>query len=324
MRAIPGVQSASLSWYPPISDDMGHWTQAIGIDGAPVSTDLTRTVYFNAVSPTYFDTVGMRMIHGRDFTPADDRGALRVAIVNESLARQFFPGQDPVGRRITIGRNSTRRDLEILGVVTDAKYQRLQETPRSIAYLPCAQLAEVMAGKNLFAEIRSTGPIAPVVGDVRRELQSLDARVPLHVETVRDRIDTSLVRERVLAMLAVVLGLVALTLACSGLYGLLSYAISRQMSEIGLRLALGASRSQILGTVLWQGLTLASVGTLAGTGAAMAFGRFAHSLLFQVSPTDPAALTAAAAVMLAVAACAVFVPAWRAASVDPVVALRHE
>jgi predicted permease len=324
LGTLPGVESASLSWYPPISDDMGHWTQSIAVDGAPVQPGGERYVYFNAVSPEYFRTLGIRLLRGRPFAPADTDAAPNVVIVNESLARRYFGADDPVGRRISIGRHTSRQDLQIVGIVSDAKYQRLQEITRSIAYLPCAQLFEMTAGVNLVAEIRAAGGAAAVSERLKREVHALDAGVPVRIETVADRIDASLVRERVIAILAVVLGLSALTLACAGLFGLLSYAVSRHTREIGLRLALGATRTTVLWTVLRESLAVAAFGIAIALPAAAVLGRFARALLFQITPLDPVSLLGSSVVMLALAACAGLIPARRAARLDPAVALRME
>ena len=154
---------------------MGSWTQSIAIDGAALQPEDGRYVYFNAVSAGYLRTVGTRLLQGRDFGPGDTGTGTRVAIVNDALARRFFPGQNPIGRRISIGRNASRRDLQIVGLVQDTKYQRLQEAPRSIAYLPHTQLAEFTAGTNLVAEVRAAGPAATVAANVRHAAQALDA-----------------------------------------------------------------------------------------------------------------------------------------------------
>lgn len=321
LGSIPGVQSASLSLYPPISDEDGAWTQSIAVDGAEVTAAPGRsTVYFNAISPGYFRTIGMQVVRGRDFAGGDNEAAPRVAIVNESLARAFFPGQDALGRLITVGRNKNRRDLRIVGIVSDAKYQRLQEQPRSIAYLPWMQ----QPGGNLVAEVRAAGSTASMAGSIRREVRALDAVVPMRLETVADRIRDSLVTERVIAVLATGLGAAALALACAGLYGLLAFAVSRQTREIGLRLALGAERATVLRMVLTESLILAVLGIVSGLGASLLLGRVTGHLLFQVSPRDPVSLAAAGGIMLIVACLAGFLPARRAARVDPVVALRQE
>jgi putative ABC transport system permease protein len=321
LRNIPGVQSASLSVYPPVSDEDGAWTQAIGVDGNPVPETPGRSnVYFNAISPGFFQTIGMQLMQGRDFGKSETAASPPVVIVNEFLAKRYFPNQDALGRQITMGRNNNRRDLQIVGVVRNAKYQRLEEEPRSIAYLPYVQHPV----ENLFAEVRVTGPTSAVADGIRREVRAIDAVVPIRLETVTDRIRESLVTRRVLALLAMALGAAALMLACAGVYGVLAYAVSRKTRELGLRLALGAERTAVLRMVMAESVVLAALGIAAGLTAAIFLGRYAKDLLYQVSPRDPVSLIAAGAIMLLVACLAGFIPARRAAGVDPVVALRCE
>ena len=321
LRRIPAVESAGLSWYPPISDDMGSWTQSIEVNGVPA--DSVRQVYFNAVSPGYFGTLRMRFIAGRDFTDRDNDASTRVVVVNESLARRAFGDRDPIGQRLTVGRNTSRRDLQVVGIVQDAKYQRLQESARAIAYLPCAQLAEYLADSNLVAEIRSAGDV-DIRSAISREVRTLDGIVPFRIETVDDRIAESLIRERVMALLAGVLGLSALILACAAVYGLLAYAVSRQTNEIGLRLALGASRVRVLWAVLRESLMVASIGVALAIPVVIWLGRFVRTLLFGVTPLDPASLLGSAFLLLTIAACAGLLPARKAARIDPVRALRMD
>jgi len=318
VRRVPAVASASLSMYPPLSGGDGAWTENVGIDGVPPRPD-SATVYFNTVSSNYFGTTGMTLLRGRDIADSDRESALPVAVVNETLARHFFPGQDPIGRQITIGRDQSRKDLRIVGLVSDAKYQRLQETPRAVAYLPWQQ----QRGDNMFIEMR-VAPRAAVSDLVRREVRALDAVVPIHMQTVADRIRESIVTERVLASLAGLLAAAATVLACAGLYGLLAYSVSRRTREIGVRLALGAERRAVVKDVLWESVVLALIGIAAGVAATLALGRFARGLLFQITPADPASLAAAAALMFIVACLAGVGPAWRASRVDPVVALKAE
>jgi predicted permease len=320
LAAVPGVLSASLSMYPPITDQDGAWTQSIAVDGRPVEPESSRYVYFNAISPGYFSTVGMRLQRGRDFSAADAEGSKRVVIINESLARRFFQDRDPIGRRLSVGRHDRRQELEVIGIARDAKYQTLQESPRSIAYMPVQQAGST----NLVAAVRTAGPTSSLIETIRREVRALDPAVPMRIESVADRIRASLVRERVMALLASALGLAALVLACAGLYGLLAYAVSRRTKEIGVRLALGASRGTVLQMVLIDCLIVAGIGTVAGLAGSLALARYARTLLFQVSPDDPTSLAAAAVVMLTVSVCAGMLPARRAAGVDPVTALRSE
>jgi predicted permease len=323
LRRLPSVEAASLSWYAPISDDDGSWTQTVGVDGAAPQRDDGRLVYFNAISPDYVRAVGIRVLRGRDFNDRDTATSARVVIVNESLVGRLFGKADPIGRRLTVGLNASRQDLEIVGVVHDAKYQRLEEPARGIAYLPCAQLAEYLAGSNLMAEIRGAGDVdvRPVVS---REVRALDAIVPFRLQTIDDRIADSLVKERVMAQLAGVLGFCALILACAAVYGLLAYAVSRRTNEIGLRFALGASRATVLWSVLCESLAVAAVGIVLATPIAVALGRFIRTLLFEVTPLDPASLIGSAWLLLTIAAGAGLLPARRASRIDPVQALRMD
>lgn len=321
LAAIPGVASVSLSVMPPISDEEGTWTQNIGIDGAAVDRGSGQAVYFNAVSPAFFRTVGLGVLSGREFTDRDNAAGVPVVAVNRTLAARFFPGGDPIGRRLTMGRAGRRRVLEIVAVVADSKYQRLQEAPRSIAYLPVAQQG---LDSRLVAEVRGAGRTDAIAAAVRGQVRAIDPSVPVHVESVDDRIAASLVTERVMAVVATALGLTALVLACAALYGLLAYAASRQTREIGVRLALGARRGTVVWMVLRHSLAVTIAGVAAGSGAALALGRFARNLLYQISPNDLLSLAAAAALMIAVAALAALLPSLRAARIDPADALKAE
>jgi predicted permease len=319
VRNVPGVGAASLSMYPPLSGGDGAWNQNVGLDGAAPGTDAASVVYFNTVSSDYFRTTGMTLLRGRDIAETDNPEAVPVAVVNEGLVKRFFPGQDPIGRQITMGRGEDRKNLQIVGVVSDAKYQRLQEEPRAVAYLPWTQ----QRIENMFLELRAGSPAAAAEA-VRREARSIDGVVPVQLQTIADRIRESLVTERVLATLAALLAFAAAVLACAGLYGLLSYAVARQTREIGLRLALGAHPRTVTTKVLTDSLVLTGIGIVLGLGAALALGRFARGLVFQLAPADPVSIGAAAVLMLAVATLASVVPAWRAAHIDPVVALKIE
>jgi predicted permease len=321
LRALPGVESAALSWMPPISTTMGNWTQNIVIDGlAPFG--VPTTVYFNGISPGYFATVGMRLRRGRDLADTDIKGALGVVVINETLARRFFGRQDPLGHRITIGKAASRKDLAIVGIVQDAKYRSLQEPPRPIGYLSVGQAEDVTSGRDLFASVRAVNlPATAVLA--RQAVRSLDPRVPVHIETVDDRIRESTVSERMIALLAGALGITALILACASLYGMLAYAVSRHTQEIGIRMALGATSRSLLWLVEREAIALALTGIVVGLSAATVLARSVSSgLLFGVAPTDPLALGAAALVMLFVAIAAGYLPARRAAAVDPLVALK--
>ena len=319
VRIVPGVSAASLSMYPPLSGGDGAWNQNVGLDGAAPGTDAASLVYFNTVSSDYFRTTGMTLLRGRDIADTDNASAVPIAVVNEGLVKRFFQGQEPIGRQITIGRDEDRKSLQIVGVVSDAKYQRLQEEPRAVAYLPWTQ----QRVGNMFLELRAGSPAAASEA-VRREARRIDGVVPVQLQTVGERIRESLVTERVLATLGALLAFAAAVLACAGLYGLLSYAVARQTREIGLRLALGAHPGAVTRKVLADSLLLTAIGVVVGLGGAFALGRFAGGLVFQLAPTDPVSIGTAAVSMLAVAALASVIPAWRASRIDPVVALKIE
>jgi predicted permease len=323
LQGLPGIESAALSWMPPISNETGNWTQTITVDGSALPPTQERYVFFNAVSPTYLETVGTMLRRGRGLAATDIASAPRVVVINESLARRFFDGQDPLGHRISIGRGASRQDLEIVGIAQDTKYRTLQEPARSIAYLPLAQTAEAIAGQSLSVAIRASS-LRTIDSVVREAARAIDPRVPIRIQTVADRVRESTVNERLIAALAAALGVAALILAFAGVYGLLAYAVSRHGREIGLRIALGARPASVLWMVQRESLALALVGIAAGLAGALALGRFVRTLLYQVTPADPVALGAASVVMLAAAAAAAFVPARRAASVDPVLMLKRE
>jgi len=321
LAALPGIESVSLSMMPPISDEEGSWTQGIGIDGEEVSGNAARSVYFNAVSPGFFRTTGISVLNGREFTNADAGSGAPVVAVNRTLAQRFFPNQDPLGRRITMGRGERRRVLAVVAVVADSKYQRLQETPRSIAYLPVAQQG---MDSNLFVEARTATASESMAATIRRAVRAADPSVPVRVETVAERIAASLVTERAMALLASALGVTAVVLACAALYGLLAYSVSRQTKEIGLRVALGAARPSVIWMVLRDSLLIAAGGIAIGLGAAVMLRRLASTLLYEISPTDTVSLAGSALLMTTVALLAALAPALRASRVDPANALKAE
>jgi predicted permease len=312
LRAVPGVKAASLVLRAPLSD--GAWTDNTAVDGAPPPVAGLSRTYFNAVSPGYFATLGQPLVRGRDFRPQDTE----TCVVSESLARAFFPNQDPIGRRISVGLHAERQKLEIIGIVRDAKYQNLQEPTRRIAYLPYRQTP------NPIAVVRTEVRPASLTEPIRRELLALEPSALVRVEALTERIRESLVTERVVAVISVFLGAAAVLLASAGLYGLLRYTVSRRTGEIGLRIALGATRAEVQWMVLKDALAIFIPGLAAGLLAALALGRFTANLIYGITPRDPVALAAAGSLMFGIALAASWLPARRAARVDPMEALRHE
>jgi len=317
------VESVALSLYPPISDRNGSWTQNIGV-GGDAPAQQSATTFFNAVSPGYFGTLRTQVTAGRDFTWEDGAGAARVAIVSESLARRYFPGGAALGRRISIGLDVRRRDLLIVGVVANAKYQRVQEDTRDIAYLPLLQEPEVLSGNTLFASVRVVQVSEFVRERVRAAISAADVRLSPRVELLSTRIRESIVIERVLATIGAGLAAGALFLASSGLFALMTHLVARRTREIGVRLALGARPAAVLGAVLGEALALAAVGIALGLGFALLVARWIAGVLYGVSPHEPWAYAGVAVMTMVLAAGAGLLPARRAAAVDPIEALRAD
>ncbi len=327
LRETPGVRSASLSRKPPISNELGYWFEAFSVEGRPANeprpTSAAGRTFLNAVSPGYFETVGTPFIAGRDFTAGDSDGRPLVAVINASMAAKYFGRENPIGGRLTMGEGPESQSVEVIGVVRDSVYQQLQEEPRRIAYLPYMQVPRVLQVSSLYAEVR-TADRESIAEALRAAVRSLDATAPIRIETVRDRIDESLVQERLVTVIAAFLGAVALLLACGALGGLMSHMVASRTSEIGLRIALGAEPSAVTALVMREALMLAGAGAVAGVGLALAAGRFVAAFLNDLQPTDPLAVGAAAAVMLLTATVTGYLPARRAARVDPIEALRAE
>jgi predicted permease len=326
LRAVPGVTAASLSWVPPISDRQGSWTQSVGLNGAPpaeLAHNAPGAIFFNAVSPGYFGTVGTALLSGRDVSWGDTRTAPRIVVVNESLARTLFPGTNPIGQRITIGLHEARKDLEIIGIVRDAKYQRLQEPTRRIAYVPYLQFPEFTEGNNLVAEVRTARVSGETIRALRAAAVAVSPATPVGIELMDARVRDSLVRERLIASVATLLGAFSLVLCCGSLYGLMSQMVSRRTNEIGIRVALGATPAAVVWMVVGDTLKVALAGAALGLVLAASNTRVAQRFLYGIDAVDAGSLAAAAALLLATALVSGYLPARRAAHVDPAIALRE-
>ncbi len=323
LRDTTAVRSASLSTKPPISNELGYWWERIAAEGAPVPAPRART-YLNAISPGYFATIGSPLIAGRDFSSADRDGSPRVAIINATLAHAEFGNASPIGRYLVMyeGKDMTR--LEVIGVARDSAYHDVKETRLRIAYLPYTQVPDVLRVQPLSAEVSIAAPMAAVSDSIRAAIRSVDASGPMTIQSVETRIDESLVGERLITVIAVFLGTVSLLLACGALGGLMSHLVAARTREIGLRLALGAERRRVLTLVMRQALALAASGVIVGLGLTLAAGRLVASFLTGIRPDDPLMLAAAATLLLLTMTAAGYLPARRAAHVDPMVALRRE
>jgi len=313
--AIPGVEHVSWASTIPL---FGGFQRTVVPEGQDpnllASRNFANTI---TVSPGYFATTGIRLLNGRDFTPVDREGSVPVAIINETMAARLWPNQNAIGRRFQFYTDKFMR--EVVGVVRTTKYLTLGEEPKLAAYIPLEQeFSDVMV---LFA--RTAGEPAPVLGTMQGEIRSLDALVPAtNPFTIGQVIDTSLWAARMAAILLGVLGALALVLAAIGLYGLMAYSVSQRQQEIGVRMALGAAQSVVLRGVLRQAMTLVAIGLVVGLAMAVLISRAVATLLFGISPTDPATFTLVSLVLVGIGLVASLVPAWRASRVDPIVALR--
>jgi len=322
LEAIPGVRSATLSAGTPISGSGA--ASFVKVEGHPERPEDRRYVSVNWVAPKYFETLGTPLLAGRDFKFQDQAGP-RVAIINQGMALYYFGNGDPIGKHVTLDRDwkgfGDDKSFEIVGVVGDAKYYEIREaTPRTI-YFNSFQEGNV---SSKFALRTSVEPVA-VAGEVRRTVSELLKNVRVeHLTTLDDQVDASIVPERLIATLSGLLGALGSVLAAIGLYGLLAYTVARRINEIGVRMALGASRGDVTRMVLEDALGMVSVGLVIGAPMAFWGKSFAASLMEDLPTKSIAPIVFGAAALIAVALLAAYAPARRAARVDPMVALRYE
>jgi predicted permease len=267
-----------------------------------------------AVGPDFFETMRIPLLRGRTFQPADLRSTHLAVVVNQAFVEVVLHSRDPIGLRF----EQDKRELEIVGVVANTKYEDLRKAMLPTAFIPLANSSGTF-------ELRSVMPSSVLIPLVKSTVTKLDENLPVYsVRTQSQTIDRLLFNERLLARLGSLFGLLALGLACIGVYGLLAYGVAQRTREFGVRMALGAQRNSVLSLVLRQGLALALVGVAIGIAISAAFARYLQSLLFGVSAVDPFTFAAISLLLLLVAALACYLPARRAMLVDPQVALRYE
>jgi predicted permease len=321
IAAIPGVRLASISVHEPLSTNVSD--TSVKIQGpVPHEGDDLTPVDVEMVGPNYFATMQTPLLRGREFSADDRAGTKEVAIVNETMARHFFGDTDPVGRQVSIpGYRGDSDWVEIVGEVTDTKVHDLREPATLMLYEPMLQNPE----SNATFEIRTSIDPAYVVPHVLAAVKASDTRLPVYaVKSLSGQLNDSLVEERLVASLSGIFGLLALLLTCVGLYGLMAYTVNRRTGEIGIRMALGAERGTIARMVLRETLLLVACGLVLGVPAALFASRLVASQLFGLKPGDPVTFLVACAGMVAVTMAASYLPARRAASVDPMRALRSE
>jgi hypothetical protein len=292
----------------------------IVIDGFAPKSMMDAVTWFNEVSDGYFATMGTRMLGGRDFGAGDVPGSGKVAIVNDAWSRHFFDNAPPLGRQFRVrAGNSLSAPYTSVGLVENSKYRSLREDAEPIAYVPSSQTA----GPRRIVEV-APGSAASVVPAVRQLLRDINPNITVDFQTLSGQLATSLQRERMLAVLSAMFGAVALALAVLGLYGVTSYSVARRRGELGVRIALGAVRARVVRLVLGEVGIVVLIGLVIGAIGARAATTQVAPFLYGTEPADPLIYVAAAVMLAGVAFVAGLIPAWRAARVDPIEALREQ
>jgi predicted permease len=316
VRTIPGIESATLARRLPFTGD-GIAFANVTIDGYAPAKDEDMRLNYETVGPQYFQTMRIPFVRGRDFEERDQEGAPGVVIINETMARRYWPGGDALGRRLKLNKDW----LEIVGIAKDVKNRSLSEGPRPFLYLPLLQDYR----SNMILVARTVVEPEKMFQSVRAEVAALDPGIPIFdAKTLEEHIGISLFLQRMAAMLLSIFGLLALSLAAIGLYGVMAYSVSQRTRELGIRISVGAERRDIFKLILGQGLALSLVGLLGGLVLALAVTRLTAKLLYGVSATDPVTFALIALLLLCVTLLACYFPARRATRVDPMIALRIE
>ena len=318
LRAAPGVTSAGLTSVALLTGN--EWDSTMSVEGHKSQDGEDMQAFMNSISPGYFETMGIRMLDGRDFTRLDAKQEATVAIVNQKFAQHFFKNESPVGRHVGFGVGpQAKLTIEIIGVVADSLYEGPREGVRRQVFIPNWGLSSVTF------YVRTTTPSAAAFNLVRDEVRRLDASMPVYsIKTVQGQLDERLLTDRLIAMLSAGFGLLATLLASIGLYGVMAFVVARRRKELGLRLALGAEPSEVVWIVMKEVLILAAVGFVVGIPTAFALGRFVSSQLYGIQPNDPMIGIVTIAFLVAVSVVAGLIPARRASRIDPLLALRYE
>jgi predicted permease len=335
LGSIPEVQTIALAQYTPMQ---GLWsrTDDVVIEGRPNSQPGQRVImYWDRVSTGYFEAVGQPILRGRGFTKADTSSSQLVAVVNQSFVKMFFPNEDPIGRHFGVSNQKYAGAFEIVGVVADAKYGDAGYPFRPMYFRPMGQYLDLGSGAAANDEKASLygGTISllfrskpkNVEMQLRKALEDVDPKLAIYaLRSFDDQVAERFARERMIARLTILFSALALALACIGLYGITSYTVARRTSEIGLRMALGADRHSVLQLVMRGAFAPVALGLAIGIPVALLTARLVADQLFKVRPYDPLSLISAVAALSVAAALAGFIPARRAASIDPMQALRTE
>lgn len=321
VRAIPGVTSATAAVVGLIDND--EWDSWVTIEGYTARADERPDPHMQYMMPGFFETLKVPLLRGRDFTPRDDKAAPKVCIVNQKFVKRYFGNADPIGRHIGMGNDpGTKTDIEIVGVAGDTKYEDMRMPVPEEMYQPYEQ-QKFSLDVNVYVHTR--GNPDDLFTTVRQAVRQVDPNVPMfNMHPFTEQVENSLVTERLMALLSAVFGGLATVLAAIGLYGVMAYVVARRTREIGIRMALGANRGSVMWMVMKEVLLLAAIGVTIGLASAWGLTRLVESQLFEVKPSDPLTLAAAALGIAGVALMAGFMPARRASGIDPTRALRFE
>jgi predicted permease len=317
VRSVPGVASASISTHTPLNGST--WSEPAVPSGQPLPK--RDNAHFIGAGPHFFETMRTPLLAGREFAESDGSGSPGVAVVNEVYAQRHFPGRNPLGQHLSAMVRGRRAELEIIGVARNAHLRGLREAPPPAVYVAYSQLTGDVPISLVIRASRQAGQTAAAVQKV---LQSRLPDAPVEVRGLTAQVDAAMVRERMMATLAGAFGALALILASIGLYGLLNYRVARRTREIGIRMALGARRSSLVGMEIRNAIWLIVTGVALGLPAAWVATKWVESMLFGLQPADPATIAGAVILLTAAALTAAWLPARRASHVDPMTALRHD
>jgi predicted permease len=321
VRATPGVKSAGFAMVPVLSGD--EWDSTMSVEGHKNLDNEDNQAFMNGVSSEYFKTMGVPLLAGRDFNDRDTGKKITAAIVNRKFATHFFGDKSPLGRHVGFGGGpKSKLDMEIVGVTEDSLYEGPREGVHRQVFVPFSQ-SDYPAGVGFY--VRTSVNSQSLFTALRREVRELDAGMPVYdMKTLERQLDETLSTERLIAVLSAAFGLLATVLAALGLYGVMAFMVARRTKEIGLRMALGAAQGQVVWMVMRETLVLIAAGLAIGIPAALATSKYVSTQLFGVKATDIASAAAALIILAVVAAGAGFLPARRAATIDPIQALRYE
>jgi predicted permease len=318
LAALPGVVGVTSAAVPLLAGD--NWGQGVSVEGFQKGPDTDAGSRFNAVGPNYFHVIGVPLIAGRDFTTADNENGLQVAIVNEAFAKKFNLGMNAVGKRMSSGNDSL--NITIIGLAKNAKYSEVKDKVPPVFVRPYRQVGRM---DQMYFYVRSTLPTDQLLRAIPKVIKKLDGNLPVErLTTLPQQVRDNVFLDRMISTLSVAFAVLATLLAAVGLYGVLAYSVAQRTREIGVRMALGATAANVSRMVLRQVGVMTLVGAVIGIVGAIALGRGAQSLLYELKGWDPTVIVLSAVLLTLVALGAALVPALRASRVDPMQALRYE